>query len=91
MNNKELLEELSARLGVSKKETAVMLAASTQALVESVSDDRCITLQGFGVFEVRHKQDRILFNPASGRQMIVPPKLTLVFKPSETYKEKLKP
>ena len=90
MNNKELIEKLSERLGVSKKEISKMLAAITQSIVQTVDEDRSITLQGFGLFEVRRKQDRILFNPASGRQMIVPPKLTLVFKPSDTYKEKLK-
>ena len=90
MNNKELIEKLSDRLGVSKKEISKMLAATTQSIVQTVDEDRSITLQGFGLFEVRRKQDRILFNPASGRQMIVPPKLTLVFKPSDTYKEKLK-
>ncbi|MBQ1752677.1 MAG: HU family DNA-binding protein [Paludibacteraceae bacterium] len=90
MNNKELIEKLSERLGVSKNEISKMLAATTQSIVQTVDEDRSITLQGFGLFEVRRKQDRILFNPASGRQMIVPPKLTLVFKPSDTYKEKLK-
>lgn len=90
MNNKEQIEKLSERLGVSKNEISKMLAATTQSIVQTVDEDRSITLQGFGLFEVRRKQDRILFNPASGRQMIVPPKLTLVFKPSDTYKEKLK-
>lgn len=90
MNNKELIEKLSERLGVSKNEISKMLAATTQSIVQTVDEDKSITLQGFGLFEVRRKQDRILFNPASGRQMIVPPKLTLVFKPSDTYKEKLK-
>ncbi len=90
MNNKELIEKLSERLGVSKNEISKMLAATTQSIVQTADEDRSITLQGFGLFEVRRKQDRILFNPASGRQMIVPPKLTLVFKPSDTYKEKLK-
>ncbi len=91
MNNKELIEKMSERLGVSRKDVSSMLAVSTKAIVEQIKEERSITLQGFGVFEVRRKQDRILFNPASGRQMIIPPKLTLVFKPSETFKEKLKP
>ncbi len=89
MNNKELLDKLSQRLGVTKKLAAEMLSASTAAIVNSVNEDRSITLQGFGVLEVRRKQDRILFNPATGRQMIVPPKLILSFKPSDTYKERI--
>ncbi|MBQ3930476.1 MAG: HU family DNA-binding protein [Paludibacteraceae bacterium] len=90
MNNKELIDTLSERLGVSKRVVSKMLSATTHTMVQSITEDKCITLQGFGMFEVRRKLDRILFNPASGRQMIVPPKLTLVFKPSDTYKEKLK-
>lgn len=89
MNNKELIEKLSERLGVTKKVATEMLSASTAAIVDSVNEDRSITLQGFGVLEVRRKQDRMIFNPATGRQMIVPPKLVLTFRPSDTYREKI--
>ena len=89
MNNKGLIAELSKRLGVTQKQASDMLDASTAAIVGSMKEDKSLMLQGFGSFEVRKKADRVIINPSSGRQMMVPPKLTLVFKPSETYKSKL--
>lgn len=89
MNNKELIVTLSERLGITQKLATFMLETSTSAIVKSVKEDVNVTLQGFGSFEVRKKQDRIIVNPSTGKQMRVPSKLTLVFKPSDTYKNKL--
>jgi len=89
MNNKELVAKLSERLGITQKRVSLMLDASTSAILSSVNENQSLSLQGFGSFEVRKKQDRVLINPASGLQMVVPPKLTLVFKPSETFKTKI--
>lgn len=89
MNNKELLATLSDRLGITRRLATEMLDASTSAIVGKMKEGNTLMLQGFGSFEVRKKADRIIVNPSSGRQMVVPPKLTLVFKPSDTYKSKI--
>ncbi|MCQ2361107.1 MAG: HU family DNA-binding protein [Paludibacteraceae bacterium] len=86
MNNKGLIAELSKRLGVTQKQASDMLDASTAAIVDSMKEDTSLMLHGFGSFEVRKKSERVIINPSSGLQMNVPPKLTLVFKPSEKCK-----
>ncbi len=90
MNNKELLVELSNRLGKTQKEVSAMLDVTTDCMVRSFTENSNLVLQGFGAFEVRKKADRILVNPATKLQMIVPPKLALIFKASNTYKDKIK-
>ena len=47
-------------------------------------------LEGFGSFEVKKKAERISINPASKQRMLVPPKLVLSYKPSNTLKDKFK-
>ena len=49
-----------------------------------------IAVQGFGSFEVKKKAERISINPASKQRMLVPPKLVLSYKPSNTLKDKFK-
>jgi len=49
-----------------------------------------VGIQGFGAFEVRKKEERISVNPVTKQRMLVPPKLTLAFKPSSTLKERIK-
>ena len=87
MNNKELIAKLSERLGITQKLASEMVDATASAIVSSVSEDRSLMLQGFGSFEVRKKNNRVITNPSTGYKMVVPPKLVLTFKPSETYKK----
>lgn len=90
MNNKELITELSKRLGVTQKQVSEMLEVSTSALVSSVTETQSVVFQGFGAFELRKKNEKTLLNPATGEKMFIPAKQTLVFKPSDTYKSRVK-
>lgn len=90
MNNKELVAELARRLGKTQKEIGSLLAIATDAMVGAMNEETLLSIQGFGSFEVRKKQDRILINPVTKQKMVIPPKLSLTFKVGTTYKNKLK-
>lgn len=90
MNNKELVTELSHRLGKTQKQVQAMLDLTTEALVSTLQAETTVSVQGFGSFEVRKKLDRVLINPTTKQKMVVPPKLSLIFKMGSTYKNKLK-
>ena len=47
-----------------------------------------LAVQGFGIFDVKKKLERVVVNPATKKRMLVPPKLVLNFKPSNVLKEK---
>jgi DNA-binding protein HU-beta/integration host factor subunit alpha len=59
-------------------------------MVESFQEGNVVTMQNFGSFEVKKKMERIIVNPTTGQRMLVPPKLTLNFKISPTWKDKLR-
>lgn len=90
MNSKELVAELSRRLGKTQKEMGVLLQVTADSVVGALQERTTIAMQGFGSLEVRKKQDRILINPTTKQKMVVPPKLSLIFKVGTTYKQKLK-
>lgn len=90
MNSKELVAELSRRLGKTQKEIGVLLQVTADSVVGALQESTTIAMQGFGSLEVRKKQDRILINPTTKQKMVVPPKLSLIFKVGTTYKQKLK-
>lgn len=90
MNNKELVAELARRLGKTQKEIGSLLDVATDAMVGAMNEETLLSIQGFGSFEVRKKQDRILINPVTKQKMVIPPKLSLTFKVGTTYKNKLK-
>ena len=90
MNSKELVAELSRRLGKTQKEMGVLLQVTADSVVGALQESTTIAMQGFGSLEVRKKQDRILINPTTKQKMVVPPKLSVIFKAGTTYKQKLK-
>lgn len=90
MNNKELTAELSNRLGKTQKEVTRLLDATISVMKEGFATGNDISFQGFGAFEIRKKEERITKNPLTQKRMLIPPKLVLVFKPSNNLKEKLK-
>ena len=88
MTNKEFIEELSRRVNKPGKETASLVASLTECMSQALQDDKTVSLQGFGAFEVKKKMERISVNPVTRQRFLVPPKLTLSFKPSTVLKEK---
>ena len=59
-------------------------------MIKELEEGNVIAVQGFGSFEVKKKAERISINPASKQRMLVPPKLVLSYKPSNTLKDKFK-
>lgn len=90
MNNKELLSELSKRLGKSQKEVSKMLDFTSQAIVSTLKKGETISIQGFGSLEPREKLEREIVNPSTKQVIKVPTKISVVFKAGTTLKEKIK-
>ena len=59
-------------------------------MIQELEEGNVIAVQGFGSFEGKKKAERISINPASKQRMLVPPKLVLSYKPSNTLKDKFK-
>lgn len=90
MKNKELVTEISTRMGWTSQEVTEMLSALSSAISSRLVDNDVVYLQGFGSFEVKKKAERISANPVNGKRYLVPPKLVPVFRPGVTVKTKLK-
>ena len=90
MNNKEFTSELSDRLGYTIKDTSELIASLLSDMTQQLQEGNIIAIQGFGSFEVKKKSERISINPLTKQRMLVPPKLVLSYKPSNTLKDKFK-
>ncbi len=90
MNNKELIGELSRRLGYTNKDATQLVASIVSIMGEELQDGKTLSFTGFGTFEVKKKMERITVNPVTKQRLLVPPKLTLTYKPSPALKEKFK-
>ena len=90
MKNKEFTSELAERLGYTIKDTSELIGSLLSDMIQELEEGNVIAVQGFGSFEVKKKAERISINPASKQRMLVPPKLVLSYKPSNTLKDKFK-
>lgn len=90
MNTKDILSELKKRLELDEEKTNRLFDSTIQVIEKEILSNNIIALQGFGTFEVRKKEERISVNPTTKQRMLIPPKLTLAFKPSTVLKEKMK-
>ena len=90
MNNKELIAELSCRTGRNVKETGTLVTALVSEIAIQLAEENSINIQGFGVFDVKKKLERVTVNPSTRQRMLVPPRMEIKFKPSTLIKDKLK-
>ena len=90
MDNKQLNDTISKRMGRSSADVAKLLDALVATITERRGELYSIAIPGFGTFEAKKKLERIVVNPGTGKRMLVPPKITLSFKPSALLKSKIK-
>ena len=90
MDYKTFLDTLSQRVNAGKDETSEMVTAFCQVLTEAALDGDSVTFPGFGSFEPRKRIERIALHPSSGKRMLIPPKITLTFRPSTLLKQKVR-
>ena len=90
MNNKQFLTELSGKCQMSAEQAAEQVQTLIGVMEKLWQDGDSVSLSGFGVLEVKKKNERVSVNPTTGVRMLVPPKLVLTYKPSSILKEKLK-
>jgi integration host factor subunit beta len=86
MTKADLVEEISAKTGVSKNHTALIVDDLLEAISKALSDGQHLEIRGFGTFKVRERRARRARNPRSGEEVLVPAKLVPVFKPSKELK-----
>ncbi|MCH5233194.1 MAG: HU family DNA-binding protein [Muribaculaceae bacterium] len=89
METKTLTDILSTRLDVSRDTIGILLDSFSSVLAETAVGQEGFTVPNFGVFEPRLRQERVSVHPASGKKLLVPPRITLTFKNSPVLKQKI--
>ena len=90
MDNKKLIDTISGNLGRSKEDVGKLLEAFAGVLRERCSEMDSVQVPGFGTFETKKRDERVMVQPSTGKRMLVPPKIVVGFKISNVLKAKLK-
>ena len=86
MTKAELVTEVAAKSGLSKKDTEKAIAAVIETVTETLTKGESIQLVGFGTFEVRERAARKGINPLTKEQIKIPAGKKVSFKAGAALK-----
>ncbi len=90
MLTKDLISEIAAQSGLTKRRTEELLNATTSVVLENLLQGKSVQLQNIGSLEVKEKNARTVVHPKTGERTFVPAKKQLVLRPTAAMKEVLK-
>ncbi|MDP2684632.1 MAG: HU family DNA-binding protein [bacterium] len=91
MNKAELINRISEKIGVSKKQSEDMLESMLEIITNSLKDGEEVTLTGFGTFSAKERSARGGVNPQNPSERIQVPAVTVPkFKSGKSLKDALK-
>lgn len=89
MKHKDLIATLASRMNLSEQDIDQLLQAATEAFRTHLVDAQTVSIQGFGVFDVKRKEERLSVHPVTKDRTLIPPKQVVGFKQSNTLKVKV--
>jgi nucleoid DNA-binding protein len=90
MDNKKLVETVATNMGRSTEDVNKLVDALAGVLRTRCAEMDSVVVPGFGTFEPKKRNERVMLQPNTGKRMLVPPKVVLGFKVSNVLKAKFK-
>lgn len=90
MDTKTLAGILSDNLGREPEDVAILIRSISDILAAAVKQGDMVAVPGFGTFEPKMREERVATHPSTGKKILVPPKLSMVFKPSAILKQRVR-
>lgn len=90
MDAKTFTTELAGRLGRDPQDVAGLCRMLGDVMGEALSDGDSLIVPSFGSFEPKKREEHVALHPATGRKILIPPKLQVVFRPATTLRNKVR-
>lgn len=90
MNKKDLINEISQKIELSKKDTESALNAFINVVTDTLVKGEEITISGFGKFQCVDVAERICRNPQDGSEIVSPAHRKVKFTVGKSLKDSVK-
>ena len=87
MNKEELVQEITKKVKVTRKDATEVLNKLVTTVQKTVAKGEKITLVGFGTFEARKRAARMGRNPQTGKAIKIAAKTVPVFSAGKRFKD----
>ncbi len=89
MNKTELIAEVAAKAGLSKKDAEKAVNATFDTITNTLANGEKVQLVGFGGFETKNREARMGRNPKTKEAIEIPASRVPVFKAGKALKDKV--
>jgi nucleoid DNA-binding protein len=89
VTKKEIVKTISDETGLNQQQIKAIVQKTFDSIVSTLVEEGRIELRNFGVFQVRPRAARKARNPRTGRQVEVPEKFVVTFKPGKIMEQKV--
>lgn len=90
MNKTDLINNISTKSGLSKKDVEAVLNGFLGEVTDALKSGDKVQLIGFGTFETRQRSEREARNPQTGATIKIPASTVPAFKAGNKLKEAVK-
>ena len=89
MNKKELVDILTEKVGLQKKDVRKTVEVLIDTILEEIEDNNEVRIRGLGVFYPVFQDTRPVRNPKTGEEMMLRPRNNIRFKTGDDAVRKL--
>lgn len=89
LSTKQLAERLALRTGLDARFLESFVSATASAVVTQCADLNTVAFPGFGNFSVEKHDEKIEIDSVTGKRMLLPPHIDMVFRQSVVLKKRL--
>lgn len=89
MNKIDLAKEIASRMSVTVTETLRFIDTMSEVVSDSITRDESVIIQNFGHYMPWEQSERMGRNPRTGRECIIPKRVSVKFKPGKGLIEKI--
>lgn len=83
MNKQEFATSISEKMNIPQSEALRFIRAMQETVSEELGREGTLTLQGFGTFAPWKQAERAGRNPKTGVPCLIPPRVSVKFKPGK--------
>ena len=89
MENKDIIAQLSRKLGRNRADVGKLMDGLTSVMTECCADLNSVSIPGFGTFESKHREARTGRNPRTKEAVEIPASTVPSFKAGKAFKDQV--
>ena len=89
LTKSDLVSKLTNHIGLTKKQTTKTVEILLEIVKRTLESGEDVLISGFGKFCVKEKKERRGRNPATGEDIMLPPRKIVTFRCSQKLRERV--